>query len=402
MQSLAIGRAAWTAVGRRWRGISRRRRAALGLLAALALAGTYGLSLWWTDWPARRVIRDPQGYLPLAFSPDGATLAATGFEDGGITLWDTARGTKRAFWGETKPMKQFGVLGAFAPDGRTFVAAWFPRSDPSASWSIDLIDVTTGRVRATIPTRHYDYHGLAFRDGGRVLRAVMSRDGAGEVLDCEVATGRVVSSHPVSVGAPSFRDALSPDGRLLAFVPYTVGVGPTTDVILWDIDRDREFARLPGRPKGLVAYALAFSADATTLGVGREDGSIELWDVGTRRLRATFPAHEPGFVPVRLTLSPDGSTLASGGVYGRRAPTVTSFLWEFDRLIGAPRFRRDERPTEVVLLDLATGRCLGLARSEFPTFYSPDGRTLATMGARFFKLRDVPTRPAPSGLSGHP
>src|SRR4051812_17054606 len=96
MRPPAIGHSAWITVGRRWRGMSRRRRVMLGLFAAVGLLGAAWWSLRVMDWPARVVLQAPGDALPLAFSPDGATIVTRNSE--GLTLWETAGGRKRATW----------------------------------------------------------------------------------------------------------------------------------------------------------------------------------------------------------------------------------------------------------------------------------------------------------------
>ena len=57
-------------------------------------------------------------------------------------------------------------MGAFLPDGRTFADFSMVRGQ---DLMIDLIDVATGRVRATIPTPHDGIIGLAVSEDGRTM-----------------------------------------------------------------------------------------------------------------------------------------------------------------------------------------------------------------------------------------
>jgi WD40 repeat protein len=392
MRALAIGQSMSIMIGRRWRCLNARQRVALILLAASVYVGAALGYRWWTTWPVRAVFREAGEAWPLAFSPDGSLLATTGLRAPGITFRDVASGRPRATWAYPHPAERVASRGAFTPDGRTFVAVWAAHL-PSETCvaSIDLIDVASGRSRATIPARYGDAIDFAIADEGRALRLVTSDQGSGEVIDCDLATGRISSRRPFSVGVNWYQDALSPDGRLLALVPYVDGVGPSTDVILWDVDRSREVARLPG-PPGAGAGVVAFDADARALGVGRDDGAIEIWDVGTSRLRATLRGHRSGFTSCGLRFAPDGSAVASVGCLDRWALSMTSLRWEVDRLRRVRRVLMDDRPFEVIELDIASGRCLGRADEEGCPVYSRDGRSLATTDGTVVKIRNVPAR----------
>ena len=69
-----------------------------------------------------------------------------------------------------------------------------------------------------------------------------------------------------------------------------VGTQFEYDVMVRDLERNRELARLPGR-----ATSLAFNSDGTTLAVGRAAGPIELWGFRSGRLRETRGGHPSGY-----------------------------------------------------------------------------------------------------------
>ena len=69
-------------------------------------------------------------------------------------IWDAARGRPGAGWAYpcTVNYNDIDIDSAFSPDGRTFAAVWVAKHPPgNETLSIDLIDVASGRSRASIP-----------------------------------------------------------------------------------------------------------------------------------------------------------------------------------------------------------------------------------------------------------
>jgi WD40 repeat protein len=96
----------------------------------------------------------------VAFSPDGATLAA-GCSDGIIRLWDIASGDLR--------LTLSGHVGlvnrlAFTPDGRTLASLGEDRV-------LSLWHLATGQRLFSLDARGQELHGLAFSRDGRLLVA---------------------------------------------------------------------------------------------------------------------------------------------------------------------------------------------------------------------------------------
>src|SRR5581483_6833560 len=112
---------------------------------------------------------------------------------------------------------------------------------------------------------------LAFSPDGKSLRAVVGdRPQAQSVVRWDAAAGTETSSRPISAPKGQFDSDVSPDGRLLAMVPYNFGAAR-----LWDLDADREAGLLAvgGRSQG---RAVRFSPDGRSLAVSGSDGAIEL------------------------------------------------------------------------------------------------------------------------------
>jgi WD40 repeat protein len=370
-----------------WKALTFRSRVAIVLFALVAsVGGGWFIHQRWAAWPTRAVLRTPSDTWPLAFSPDSRTFATSG-ERGSITLWEADSGRQRATW-NVDPSRG-AVAGVFSPDGRTFAAALFNHPQPL---SFSLVDVDTGRTRATLPARHTGVYNLAFADDGKTLRAFIGDvPDLKEVVLWDASTGEELSSRPLTCPTAACDTAISPDGHLMALVPYNRRANA---VRIWDLDADRELVKLsdPSSP-GSLGRGLGFSGDSQILAIGREDGAIEIWDLPTRRLRMTLRGHTRDYQPWWIKFAPDGRTLASHGGFRRPSSFTDSLRIGLAQQVLGRTWRP---PPEVIVLDIATGKRLARAESALHPYYSPDGRTIATREMDFsVRLRVVPIPPSP-------
>ncbi len=322
----------------------------------------------------------------LLFSPDGAYLAATGYEDGkaGVArVWDLARGGPS--WrlpGETAKRGLARAL-AISPDSKHLAAAH--------DGKLRLWDLASGKQVREVA--RYDEHcatldfspdgkrllagagqGAAVPnrvrmwdlDGGREVSLpvsaphgyVFSRDGATLVLAdaernslvvCEAATGRV--RYAVRVSSPKaaldylehryykarqgmgWPVALSPDGKTLVAADRA---GPLRR---FDLTTGKEIPG-PGVPTEPAA-ALAFTPDGSKL-LAAEPGRVLLHDLSgaapplaLRRRRG--PQAQPGAAGTpkgaQVAVSPDGRWAAAGwddGAVSVWDPATGRLLWQAD------------------------------------------------------------------------
>jgi WD40 repeat protein len=266
-------------------------------------------------------------------------------------------------------------------------------------------DVATGRVStpAVIVTANgtIQYLGAVIGRDGRRLRLVVGSSDGSELIEFEWASGQLSSRHPFSASWSWSRSplVLSSDGRLLGVAPgHEAGVPKySSDVVIWDVEDDREVGRLRG-PMGATSVTdLACSSDWTTLALRRDGGSIEVWDLRTKRLRLSLEGHQAGFRSHGLRLAPDGATLASVGFAGSPALSPASLNFHFRRMaggwIGNRRAGMYEASADTVVWDTRTGRCLERGLRERAMLFSPSGRALATTDGGQIKVRDIPGKP---------
>ncbi|MFO0889035.1 MAG: WD40 repeat domain-containing protein [Isosphaeraceae bacterium] len=363
------------------------------LAVVLLLAAILAVAAWWSvsspSWPARLIIRTgglsldefekqpvtarSRLCVPQAVSPDGKTLLAA--HGGSAVLLDTVTGRETARW--AMPGGRDIYQACFSPDGRTVAA--ITRGPVGQNLTADLVDVSSGKIRTSLPTPGVGivHGGLAFMDGGEVLR-VLVQDGQNRLvaIEVDVSSGRETARRTLSCRSPQSTTHASPDGRQVAIAttPFARGVQlpELTDVVLWDAEQDREATRIAG---STAVTTITVSDDGTTVAIGRTGGAIEVWDVATRTRRAMFHPHRTGFAPRMLWLSPDGSALASLAMLSSGPLSLDGLRWRVAAMSG----RASMPPDELSLLDASRGELLLRTRDESVPCFSGDGRIIATL-----------------------
>jgi WD40 repeat protein len=252
-----------------------------------------------------------------------------------------------------------------------------------------FIDIKSGRVRANQRTTHESVYSLYFVRDGRSVRAILgdATKGIGEILDCDLVSGGVLSARNPGLPMMAGPVAISADGRWIASAKFGGSA-----VRVRDLDSGQLVAELGTlNTASALSPGMAFSPDGSILAVGREDGSIELWDIRSKRTRSVLRGLRPSYESWGLRFSPDGRWLGVRSEYGRPVGVIQHAGWLFQSAVSGRNWRRGD---EVVVFDLRTGRVHGRAGGSIHPDFAPDGRTLATRNGDFSaSLFDLPPAP---------
>jgi WD40 repeat protein len=334
----------------------------------------------------------------LAFSPDGSLLAS-GVEGIGwfnhasdilpITLWDVAAAREvHKFAGH--PIGTISL--AFTPDGKTLASSGF---EPITR----IWDVATGRELDRRAGHSTSIHGLAISPADGTIFTMSLGDGP--ILHWNPADGRSLEDVGVYRNVINGM-AIAPDGRALLLLDSDTGP------LLWDVAGRKELRRLDHEKHGARLGHAAFSSDGRMVtggyrvwevATGRQlvsfkkdqmewsmssfspDGrrvitigwdSVTIWDIATgtelRRPIRGIPGAR------NAAISPDGRLVAVGQapapMAARKAPDPSDQVP--GRLADPIRIWEMASGKEVVALFGHTDLSTGLA-------FSPDGRSLASV-----------------------
>ena len=292
---------------------------------------------------------------PIAFSPDGATLAGVSGET--VRLWDVSSGEQKAVRTGGDELGGDGCGGmysvAFLPDGATLAIKCGSslRLSSLRLWylSVDLVKIVNHSLIAV---------GGVFSPDGATL-AGLSGDVDARVRLWDVSSGEqkaVLGRHPYHI---AYRMMFSPDGKMLAtavWPNYQAGY-PEYYIRLNDVSSGEQKAALR---VGWVT-SMAFSPDGATLASISHHSGIQLWDTASGEQKGGLGGYGDGVNSVAFS-PPDGALLASGS-----GGTVR--LWDVSS--------GEEKAA------LWHGRITALA------FSPPDGAMLASGGAGYIRLWDV-------------
>jgi WD40 repeat protein len=197
----------------------------------LAAGGYHEVTVWNPANGAllRRIKGLPQDIYSLAFSPDGALLAAAGGapgDSGEVTLLDPVKG---AILKTFAPLPDVMLALSFSPDGLRLAAG-------GADNAIHIYAVPGGQEKLLIQ-QHADWvMGVAFNHDGTQL-ASASRDRSARIYDAR--TGELETTY-AGHGAPVFGVAFAPDNNSVATC------GRDQKIQLWEVKDAKKISEIAG------------------------------------------------------------------------------------------------------------------------------------------------------------
>jgi WD40 repeat protein len=285
-----------------------------------------------------RVIQSDADVGNLAFSADGATLAAN-CRDGKVRLWDPKSGALK----RTVPREQ-GDMAVSLPSPADVLGA------VGSEGIIRIWDLQTGELKrrlAGIPKRT---RGLAFSPDRKLVAGSgrTSDTGSEETVRLWDAAGKESFAAPAGLGGTSAM-ALSPDGGTLVAASYDTNVRAFST-------RNGELLRLI-EELPVTMFAIVFSPDGKFLATAGADRIVYLWDTKSWKLARKLTG-QPEMIQ-SMDFSPDGRRILTGG---------------FSDLT-------TQHPVKIILWDVASGkalRTLAAPHAVRAVAFSPDGRLAAS------------------------
>jgi WD40 repeat protein len=329
----------------------------------------------------RRRFPAPRGDIcGIAFSSDGKTLALGG-NDKTVRLWEVEGGKET---GRFEASGDRVCFLAFSPDGLRLAAG--------SSMGVRVWDLKANKELPRPQAEISRVLALAFSPDGKnlVFAGIPNGNSADDAFHtCDVGSGKELARFGGSIfhGVPSL--TFSPDAKILA-------TGGDNIIRLWNGTTGQEALPFAGHTSEV--YMLIFSPDGKAVLSGSfADSTIHLWDPNTGREShlLALPVNQRLYSPA---VTMDGKKLAAGcsqdivlwdlskGMeVGRIKQPASSAV---DRLVFSPDGQKlafaDSGGHEIRVFDVATAKeVLRLPAHErmlWSIKYSPDGKTLASVG----------------------
>ncbi len=231
------------------------------LAAAGGLPARSGeIKIW--DVAGRKELRTIQGHsdcvYAVAFSPDGKTIATSSY-DKLIKLWSVETGQEiRTFKDHIDAVYAL----VFTPDGKRLISG-------AADRTVKVWDVATGERLYTLSEPQDGLNTIALDPSGKVV-AAGGLDKTIRTWELGPKGGTLVNSLIAHEDA-ILKLAYSPDGKLIA------SSGADRTIKIFKASDLTEIKTLSGQPDWVLS--LEFSPDGKMLAAGRYDGSFETYDV---------------------------------------------------------------------------------------------------------------------------
>ncbi len=289
----------------------------------LAAGGWDGTGRLWEVASGKELHRFQDQKSPvrvMAFSPDGKMLASTA-QGAAIVLRDAVTGAELR---RLKGHRGLVTFVQFAPDGKLLASKGYDMTfrlwDPAGGREVRRFTTQDSPQQEQDP----DCHMAFASDGKTVISATFTREPFGDRRQrtfrvWEVATGAEVRSFKDDSPAPG-PVGISPDNTILAAAARE-SPGRPRCISLWDVETGKALRpiELPEAEHVAAVSSLVFSPDGKTLAASGA-GPILIWEIATRREIGRLPISDTG--PIPMAFSPSGRLLASGST------DITVLLWD--------------------------------------------------------------------------
>ena len=264
---------------------------------------------------ARWKLGRPAG--PVAFSPDGRTLAVG--TAGGVAILDVATGKLLQMLVTKSDSMPNSPLCGFPGTGIPGVLAFSRSGDwlaASYNWNLDIWRRGGGVQPRVVGGPDACIAGAAFDPSGASIIVGNGHDV--EVID--TASGRRLQSRTVLTVSGAHDPArpavttvaVSPNGRLAA-IGGELDALNTGTVDLWNTRTWRRVAALVRRP-AIPVGDIRFSPDGSRIAIGDGDGTAGIWSVATQREMLPLPGHVAGISSIAFR--PDGREIVTASIDG--------------------------------------------------------------------------------------
>jgi WD40 repeat protein len=302
-----------------------------GLITALAFSPD-GKSLAWSGyddtimiWNAttgaeeRKLTWSRPPYSPLTelvFSRDGAYLSA--LASGKVKVWDLLSGKASSVDLQARVLSL-----TYSPDGKIWAAITFDPHEESVA-TIKIGDSATGKILRAIPTKWYGVSGMTITPDGWLIASGTINEDIGDEHDprgtiqvWDIASANLVktSSEFAAVGQ------VSPDGRFMA--TETSSEQGKAGIVITDLSNGQVKWTL--RKSGPAR--LFFSPDSQELAVTNgSDQGFTVWSLvsgsAITSVHGERDPNEPGGLTT-VAFSPDGKRIAAAPY-----PTFSAKIWD--------------------------------------------------------------------------
>ena len=272
----------------------------------------------------KEVARRETGRAPheMAVSPDGRTAVAVSYREQGyngdtLHLFDVTKAAKRSV--VTLPGHK-GLHGLkWIGTGNNVIVT------SEVTKNVAVVDVTTGKVLASIPTDQEGSHMVAVSEDGNW--AFTANIGSGSLTALDLTRNAKLKDVEVGEGAEAI--TLSPDGKQL-----WAGANDVRKVVVFDAATLEKISEFPTEG---IPIRIEFSPDGRVVAISEPDKNrVIVVGAANRKPVATIDLGGAGLQsPVTMLFSPDGKRLWVAATGSAAVAEIGTSDWKIARRLDA-------------------------------------------------------------------